>query len=318
MSRIMLMKVSIGVLFASAWMSACAATTISISGTVKDADGKAIGGVDVYAAADPKVKTASAADGLFALSGTIPDPSTRPAATQAGAAAQNTSVVRTPIAAAKAGYLTAQVLSPALDAKGLGFTLYPAIVGTKVTLMGNRMNYAHLREEAQWDNKKGKEGVQFLFLLAFDSPAPGIKALVDQIWADYHPGPTLDANAAKELEDQFKSRLLYYIDGPLAEAMMKKDNYGPGSPMSVTGVVQERDGKKWITVSETGSYNGPKYPERITGPVKPLVELPVKAGLTIKLTEALSDTLIYVPPGRYYMGNALEQIHHWQERRRTW
>ena len=39
----------------------------------------------------------------------------------------------------------------------------------------------------------------------------------------------------------------------------------------------------------------------------------MKPGLTIKLSDTLSDTLIYVPAGKFYMGNPLEQFPHWQE-----
>jgi len=280
---------------------------ISISGTLKDPDGKAVGGADVYAVADPRVKTISADDGSFTLTGTIADSPAQPKVSE-----KPKTVTRIPVAAAKAGYMTAQILSPDLSAKDLQFKVYPSITGTTVTLMGNRMNEAHLRDEAQWDNKSGKGKLQFVFLLAFDGP-PGIKAEADQIWADYHPGPSIDADAAKELEDQFKTRVLYYIDGPLADGMLKKDNYGGGTLMSITGTVHEKDGKKWITATATGDYKGPAYPERMMGPEKPLVPLPVKPGLVLKLTDKLSDMLIYVPAGKFYMGNALEQNPHWQE-----
>jgi hypothetical protein len=270
---------------------------ISISGTVKDSDGKAVGGADVYAVADPKVKTASGADGSFSLNGTIAD---APGKT------------KVPVAAAKTGYMTARVLSPDRSTKDLQFKLYPSINDTTVTLMGNRMGPSHLREEAQWDNKSGKGKLQFVFLLASDGP-PGIKAEWDQIWADYHPGSSIDGDGAKELEDQFKARLLYYIDGPMADGMLKADNYGGGTLMSITGTVQEKDGKKWITATATGAYKGPTYPERLMGPDKPLVQLPVKPGLVLKLTDALSDTLIYVPSGKIFMGSPLEQVPHWQE-----
>jgi len=280
---------------------------ISISGTVRDADGKAVGGADVYAVADPKVRTVSGNDGSFSLAGTIPDAPARPEVSE-----RPRTVTRTPAAAAKAGYMTAQVLSPGLVTKDVQFTLYPSITGSTVTLMGNRMNQDHMREEAQWDNRRHKAGVEFVFMVVFDGP-PGVKAEYDQILADYHPGPSLDADAAKELEDQFKARLLYYIDGPMAGEMAKKDRWGGGTLMSVTGKVHEKDGKKWITVTDTGRYRGPTWPERIMGPEKPLVQLPVKPGLVLKLTDKLSDTLIYVPPGKFYMGCPIQQVPHWQE-----
>ena len=271
--------------------------SIAIHGTVKDADGKPVAGADVYAVVDPQVKTSSGANGSFSLSGTIPDVPGK---------------TKVPVAAAKTGYMTAQVLSQGLTTNGLPFRLYPAINGTTVILMGNRMNESHMREEAKWDNAAGAGKVKFVLLVAFDGP-PGIKAECDQIWADYHPG-SIDGDAAKELEDQVKARLLFYVDGPLVDAkMMKADNYGMGTLMSITGTIHEKDGKKYITATGTGPYNGPTYPERLLPPDKPLVQLPVKPGLTIKLTETLSDTLIYVPAGKFYMGCPIEQYPHWQE-----
>lgn len=305
----------------SAALAPACGASISISGTVKDADGKAVAGVNVYSVADPKVKTTSADDGSFTLSGNIADAALQPAATTQSQpaskpAAAPKAVTRTPVAAAKDGFMTAQVLPPALSAKDVQIELYPAIVGTKITLKGNRMSQTHMREAVQWDNSKEEKQTipGFMFMIAFDGP-PGIKAEADQIWADYHPGPSLDADAAIELENQFKNRLLFYIDGPLVDAKsLRQEEWGPGRLMTVTGTISEKDGKKYVTAEEWGgSYGGPKYPERILGPEKPLVQLPVKPGLTIKLSDKLTDALIYVPPGKFYMGNALEQMTHWQE-----
>ena len=277
--------------------------SLSISGTVKDADGKASAGADVYAVSDAKVKATSGADGTFSLKGTIPDVPGK---------------TKVPVAAAKAGCMTAQVLAPGASAKDLQVKLYPALTGAPVTLMGLRMSHVHVREDAQWENAGGskKEGgakLKFLFLMAFDGP-PGIKAEYDQIWADYHPDSSLDGDAAKELEGQFKARLMFYLDGPMVdEKLLKAHNYGGGALMSITGTVHEQDGKKYITATAFGDYKGPTYPERLMGPDKPLVKLPVKPGLTIKLADKLSDTLIYVPAGKLYMGCPLEQTTHWQE-----
>ncbi len=297
-------------LFLGAWalllvqLSAFGAS-ICITGTVKDADGKAVGGAEVYAVADSKVKTTSGADGSFALSGSIPDV---PGKTMVAAAA------------AKTDFMTAQILAPNSSAKGLQFKLYPSIIGKSVTLMGNRMSDVHLRDLAQWDpqndeKKNGRGGkVRFVFLLAFEGP-PGIKEEVDQIWNDYHPGSSIDGDSAKELEDQFRARMMYYLDGPMVDEKFRKaNNYGKGILQSVTGTVREENGKKYLTVTATGPWKGPKYPDRVmAGPVQPLVKLPVKPGLTIKLADALTDTLIYVPAGKFYMGNPLEQYPHWQE-----
>ena len=183
----------------------------------------------------------------------------------------------------------------------------PPPTGTVVTLKGTRMNNSHLRSGPEWQKDR------FVFLIAFDGP-PEVKAEVEKIWADYHPGRTLDADAALELENQFKKRVLYYLDGPLAARIWKEDCYGNGHRLSVTGTLHEQDGRKYLTVTSFGPYDGPTYPERITaGPEVPVVKLPVKPGLTIKLSDTLTDTLIYVPAGKFYMGCSLAQSTHNQE-----
>jgi len=268
---------------------------ISISGTVKDSDGKAVPGATVSAVADASVKTVSGADGSFTLSGSLPD-------TRNG---------KVPVAASKDGLMTAQVLAPTASAKGLAFKLFPTLVGTSVTIMGNRMNEVHLRDEAQWSGEAGK--VHFVFVITFDGP-PAIKAEIDQIWNDYHPTSSLDGDQALELENQFRKRLMFYLDGPLVDDKVKKgENYGPGHMISVTGTVSEKDGKKYINPTAFGTYNGPTYPAQVTGPIQPIVKLPVKPPLTIKLTDTLTDALIYVPAGKFFMGSPLEQAIHWQE-----
>ena len=302
MNKSCMAVILLGVVVTGALLVPAYGAAISISGTVKDAEGKTVSGAAVYAMSDAGVKTTAGADGSFTLNGAV----------------ANAPDGKVAVAAAKDGLMTAQVLAPNASAKGVQFKLYPSIIGQSVTLMGNRMNETHLRELAQWNSKGGKKGegggkVRFVFLIAFDGP-PGVKAEVDQIWNDYHPGPSIGGDEAKELENQFRKRLMYYLDGPVAETMANANNYGKGTLMSVTGTVREEDGKNIMTVTGTGTYKGPKYPDRITAlPEQPLVKLPVKPGLAIKLTEALSDTLIYVPAGKFYMGNPLEQYPHWQE-----
>ena len=187
--------------------------------------------------------------------------------------------------------------------------------GAAVTLKGIRYNQVHLRSyfpgiETYEDAAKLEK---FSCLLAFEG-TPEVEADVQKIWAEFHPGPSLDGDAARKLEDQFRKRVLYYLDGPLVDAkFIKADMYGMGTLIAITGTIHEQDGKKYLTVASTGTYKGPTYPERIKGPTIPLVKLPAKPPLTIKLTDKLADSLIYVPAGKFYMGDPLEQFPHWQE-----
>src|SRR5208283_2897983 len=108
--------------------------------------------------------------------------------TLAGTVSDAPRMTRAAVAAAKDGCMTAQVLAPRLTAKDLQFKLYPAITGTVVTLMGNRMSNVHMRENADWEKQPS------VFLIAFDGP-PSVKAEVDQIWNDYYTDDSLDGDA---------------------------------------------------------------------------------------------------------------------------
>jgi len=213
------------------------------------------------------------------------------------------------------------VLSPTrgitADAPGSGSAsdAKPAGSGKEVTLKGIRLNQVHLRSYVHGIEtfEDAAKLDKFSCLLAFEG-TPEVEAEVAKIWTTYHPGPSLDGDAARALEEQFRKRVLYYLDGPLVDdKFIKANTFGPGTLMSVTGTIHEQDGKKFLTVTSTGNYKGPTYPERIKGPAVPLVKLPVKPPLTIKLTDKLTDSLIYVPAGKFYMGCPLEQYPHWQE-----
>ena len=83
-----------------------------------------------------------------------------------------------------------------------------------------------------------------------------VKAEFDKILAEYYPEKGLDGDAARKLQDQFTARLKYFIDGPLTDKLAKDATYGARQVMAVTGVVEERDGRKWITVIAARSPRG--------------------------------------------------------------
>ena len=108
----------------------------------------------------------------------------------------------------------------------------------QVTIKGMVLNHVHTGEKDR--------GV---FLYALDGP-PQIKSQFEKIMAEYYPDRGLDGDAARTLLDQFTARLKYFVDGPIAEKLEKDATYNARQVMAVTGVITEREGRKWITASK--------------------------------------------------------------------
>lgn len=205
------------------------------------------------------------------------------------------------VGASKAGYFTTQILAPDINCGGQQITLYGALTGT-VTLKGHRMNSMHSGDKTVWR----------VFLIAWDGTG-GIRAEVNQIWNDYYlPYTSLDGDQARELERQFTTRLMYYIDGPLMSGMLHTNDYGGGDMMSFTGTVHDSLGLKWITAASTGSYGGPTYPAKTYNAITPLGPV-LGDPRDIDLGGAVTMHLIHVPAGKFLMGGPLEQYPHNQE-----
>ncbi|MGB2824136.1 MAG: SUMF1/EgtB/PvdO family nonheme iron enzyme [Phycisphaerae bacterium] len=152
-----------------------------------------------------------------------------------------------------------------------------------------------------------------LFLLAFDG-TPEIKAGFDRIMAEHFLAKGLDADAAVRLQDQFMTHLRYDItlDGPLAEELWKKARYTVRQAMVATGVVAIKGGRKWITLSKCEPAARFAIPPRMLTPDKPFV-MPDREPLVLRIDDKLSLKCIYVPAGRFLMGEPYYQVPHWQE-----
>ena len=68
----------------------------------------------------------------------------------------------------------------------------------------------------------------------------------------------------------------------------------------MTGVVTEKDGKKWITASRI-ELAKLKYPDRMLTADKPLV-MPDKEPVTLKIGDKLTLECVYIPRGKFLMG----------------
>jgi hypothetical protein len=168
-----------------------------------------------------------------------------------------------------------------------------------VTIKGMVLNHVHTGEK--------KSAV---FVYALDGPPP-IKTELERIMAVYYPERGLDGDAARALLDQFTARLKYFVDGPMADKLEKEATYNARQVMAVTGVISEHDGRKWITVSKCEPTQF-RYPEKMLAPDKPFV-MPDTPPLILKINENFSLKCLWVPSGRFLMGEAYYMCPHWQE-----
>ena len=145
---------------------------------------------------------------------------------------------------------------------------------------------------------------------AFDG-TPEIRASVKQIVAEFIPEKGLDGDAAKALQDEFTRRLKYFVspDSPVLNDMLKTlHSYEcHGNAYSLTGILSEKEGRKWITVSKYASIPRLKYPDRMLAPDRPFAPAGGEP-LMLKIDERLSLPCILLPPGRFLMGTPFYMV----------
>lgn len=184
----------------------------------------------------------------------------------------------------------------------------PAVAGVEVTLTGVMMSNDICTRTAPADRDAQ---LKVPVLLALDGTAE-VSAAYKEIMKDLIAGNSINYDQAKTIEEEMDKRLKYYITpGAIVDAIKgwsSKSN-GGGCTRAVTGIVSEKDGKRWITASKIeplkavkGNVHGIIYPEGFFAADTPFL-MPGKDPLLLEITDKLSMKCILLPAGKYMIGS---------------
>jgi formylglycine-generating enzyme required for sulfatase activity len=152
-------------------------------------------------------------------------------------------------------------------------------------------------------------------LFAVDG-SPDVAARVAALVEKHYPERGLDADAAEKVQDEWISQLKFYVspDSPVEVPdpnKSKTQHYCHASrPISLTGVVTEKDGKKWIKVTKVEDVRL-RYPARMLQEDKPFA--PAGKALVLKVSNTLDLKCIEIPAGTALLGQPFYVAIRYQE-----
>jgi hypothetical protein len=150
---------------------------------------------------------------------------------------------------------------------------------------------------------KDEDHVPVLFAI---EGTPEVRAEVERIVKEHYPEKGLDGDAAQKVMDQFSARLKFYIDPDSPALKDARKNTGknhycqPAQASAVTGVVTEKNGKKWITATRIEPARL-RYPDVMLAADKPFV-MPDRPSVLLKISDKLTLKCVCIPPGKFLMG----------------
>ncbi len=188
----------------------------------------------------------------------------------------------------------------------------PAAAGAEeVTIKGMMM-----LEEA-CTLKPAKDADKTLVLFALEG-TPEVAVALDAIMKENWPGDSMDGEQARNLNEAWGKRLKYYITpGELTTKNLGSCKWG-NPQRAVTGIVSEKDGRKWITPSKIFDQYPDrkpvtlKYPDKMLAPDKP-IKTTGKDPLILKVTETLSLKCILLPRGAFLFMKPFYVVPRWQD-----
>jgi formylglycine-generating enzyme required for sulfatase activity len=164
-------------------------------------------------------------------------------------------------------------------------------------------------------NPKAEDHLMVLF--AVDG-SPEIAARVKKIVDEYYPEKGLDAEAAEKLQNQFIAQLKYFVSPDSTAQVPDQNKKGArehychaSQPMALTGVVTEKDGRKWIKAVKV-EHTGLKYPARMMAEDKPFA-VSDREPLILNINGSLTLRCVGIPAGKAFLGEPFYVAIRYQE-----
>jgi formylglycine-generating enzyme required for sulfatase activity len=128
---------------------------------------------------------------------------------------------------------------------------------------------------------------------------PEVKATMDALLDKEFP-ESMDFTAAQNFQKKMDEQARYF----LAPCNLSRRNHDQihvlGLPLAVTGVIYEKDGRKWVwptKIAETKLT----FPPKMLSPDKPLV-MPRGDPITLKVADNMTLQCLPIPAGRFLLG----------------
>jgi formylglycine-generating enzyme required for sulfatase activity len=177
-----------------------------------------------------------------------------------------------------------------------------AVAGQEVTIKGNVL-CRRATIPVPWDGTS-RDQDHYPVVYAVEG-TPEIAATVARLMDRFWPRQGLDIEAAGKLNDEWRRRLAYAVaPGPLTDKLHKEVEWG-SQLLALTGVLYEKDGRKWIAVSRYEPTQV-SYPAKMLAPDKPLL-MPTTQPIALRVTDALTLACVPIPAGRFLQGSPFYQ-----------
>ena len=184
-------------------------------------------------------------------------------------------------------------------------TSTPATTGAEVTLIGMMHGTLTVWRPGQPEDKPNSP-----ILFAFEG-TPAVEAAFQDVFKELIASNSINYQQSKTIEEEMHKLLKYYVTtNDVTEAARRRwdgTGNGGGGLHCVTGVLSEKDGRRFITPSKISDKRPDgkkwlgrifKYPDGFYAPDKPF-KMPGKTPLILKVTDALSLKCILLPRGEF-------------------